>query len=88
MAHIVINVLRLDPCQTDTDYINIGGNARVSGMGVEDPPIDWNVDVPASALASTINSAIKDAAITQAELLEFTIGALDKKTLCGGAVGL
>lgn len=88
MAHIVINVLRLDPCQTDTDYVNIGGNARVNGMGVEDANIDWNVDVPCNAAAATINEAIRDAAITQAELLEYEIGVLDKKTLVGAAVGL
>lgn len=88
MAAITIYVNRLDPCQSEADYFNIGGNCRVEGMPIEDPNIDWNVDVPHDALSSAINTAIRDAAISQAELLEYTIGGLDKKTVFGGAVGL
>ena len=87
MADIIIHVTQIGGCEDDS-YINIGGYVRAGGMSAELGSVVWDVNVPANALAGTINSAIKDAAITQLELLEISVGALDKKTLLGGAVGL
>ncbi len=44
--------------------------------------VAWN------ALAAEVNAAIKDAAVQAAANAGYTVGALDKKTLIGGAVGL
>lgn len=87
MAHICIYITRIET-PADSDYVNVGGYCRLSGMAAENSNIDWNVDIPCNALAANANAAIRDAAITQAELQEYTVGALDKKTLYGGAVGL
>lgn len=63
----------------------IGGSAVVEG---HDDTLMWSVSVAWDALEATINTAIKDAAIAAAAAAGFTVGALDKKTLYGGAVGL
>jgi hypothetical protein len=87
MADIII---RIEACQTpaEGDVVKIEGMARCTGMTPEDMDITWSVDVDPGDLAATINDACKDAAIAAAEAREYTIGALDKKTLIGGAVGL
>jgi hypothetical protein len=69
-----------------------GGTVRLSGTvlvdGGEDP-LSWEVYVSFTALAASINDAIKTAAIEVVEAeTEFTVGVLDKKTLYSGAVGL
>lgn len=48
------------------------------------------LSIDMGALASTVNTAIRDAAIAQFEADEspLTVGALDKKTFVGGALGL
>lgn len=87
MASISIYVTGLSGSQ-DTSKHWVNGSAYVEGMDDAAAPITWNVEVPYDALSANVNDAIKDAAISQAELLEYTIGALDKKTLYGAAVGL
>jgi hypothetical protein len=62
--------------------------ARCTGMDPEDMDVTWSVEVDPGDLAATINAAVKDAAIAAAEVRGYTVGALDKKTLIGGAVGL
>ena len=87
MADIAIYIISIGGCD-DSDYVNVGGYARCTGMSAELGNIVWDVNIPLNSLASTANTAIKNAAIAAAEALEYTIGALDKKTLYGGAVGL
>jgi len=87
MADIVILVHGNGPAGSG-DNIRYSGSCRLSGMTPESEGVTWSVDVPPGALASTINTAIKDAAVAAAEAAEYTVGALDKKTLIGGAVGL
>ena len=87
MAHIVMLVHGYAPADSGDD-IRIQGSCRLSGMTPADESIGWSVDVAPGALAAAMNSAIKDAAIAAAELAGYTVGALDKKTLLGGAVGL
>lgn len=82
MAHLSIHVTSINGSE-DTDNINISGHGRVTGQSDQDPPINWNVDVAANAAAATIITAIRGAAIAAAEGMEFTVGALDKKTLYG-----
>jgi len=58
------------------------------GQTSEQGPYSFSVDVPRSALAATINAAIITAAVTACAARDITVGALDNKTLIGGAVGL
>lgn len=86
MSHISVFVGGMACFEGDLDLVTVSGEARVDGVnGVA----SWSVEVPFSALATTINDAIKDSAIAAAEAqLSVSIGALDKKTLYAGAVGL
>lgn len=88
MASIIIHVQSIgayDAVSTDVFYTGI---ARCSGMTSDDPSLSWNVQVSPESLAATINDAIKTVAIAVAAAAGITVGALDKKTLIGGAVGL
>lgn len=87
MADILILVCGYQSAQ-EGDDIRITGVARCTGMGLADPEIEWFAEVSPGALAATINAAIKAAAIDAAAVREYTVGALDKKTLLAGAVGL
>lgn len=90
MPAIVIVVNEYAQYDSDDSNMTIGGTyfcagtqaATGSGGG------SWSAVVPIDALASTINAAIKDAAIAAAAGYEITVGAQDKKTIIGGAVGL
>lgn len=71
------------------DDIVYTGRARCSGMGPTDGDITWMAIVDPASLATSINEAIKSAAIDAAlEQQSVTIGVLDKKTIIGGALGL
>lgn len=88
MAHIVIYHIQAGGYETGDD-VQYQGKARCSGMVAADPDVEWYANVSPSALAATINAAIKDAAIAAAlDQQDITVGALDKKTIIGGAVGL
>ena len=67
-------------------------DVRVSGRAIVEGAtelVTWYVDLAFSALATTKNTAIKNAAIQAAsDQLSITVGALDKKTLYSGAIGL
>lgn len=87
MADIVIFVFDIGAVASGDD-VQYSGGARCSGMTSTDPTIEWLTSVDPGALAATVNAAIKDAAIAAAADAGFTVGALDKKTLLAGAVGL
>lgn len=84
MAHIAIYVGSLALVNATT--LKADGIAVVSVA--DSDPITFQVEYAFSALAVTINNAIRDAAITAAEAAGHTIGALDKKTLYAGAIGV
>lgn len=87
MADLAIIVLGVANA-SDFASFEVDGNAIV-GNGVTGTFLTWTTPpVSYNALAATINAAIKDAAITAAAAAGFSVGALDKKTLFGGAVGL
>lgn len=89
MAHIVIFHIGVTPNYEGGDDLVYTGHARCSGMAPETPDLGWNIAVDPGALATTINTAIKDAAIAVAlSDNDITVGALDKKTIIGGAIGL
>lgn len=75
-----------------TNHVPAGSNGiTVSGMAHVEPNselLGWEVTVPWNALAATIQNAIKDAAIEQAELANYEVGILDRKILYSGPVGL
>lgn len=82
MAHIAIRVLNL---YIDSDILYINADVSASpGL----PATNFAVQVSPSALAATINAAVKDAAIARVEAEGYTVGVLDKKNIFGGAVGL
>lgn len=84
MAHIAIFVGSIGNGENGTLFIS--GEARLSDGG---DAVPWDLTVAHNALAATINTAIKDAAIAAADLAGHeAVGALDKKTLYAGAVGL
>lgn len=87
MADIIIRVSDFGHADSGSD-IFFSGTARTSDMVYTDAPVSWYTTTGYSALASTINSTVKNAAIAQASLDGWTVGLLDKKTLIGGAVGL
>lgn len=87
MASIVIVVGAIGPGSV-AGNINYSGFLRTSDMDPEDSHLDWEVVVAATALAATVNDAIKDAAIAVAEANNHDVDLLDKKTLICGAVGL
>lgn len=62
---------------------------RSSGMTHTSGDVLFDVVVAPNALAATVNSSIKDAALQAAQDYELgTVQLTDKKTLVGGAVGL
>lgn len=88
MADIVISVRPGLGAVESGDDVEYSGICRCTGMDNEDPSIEWTATADPGALASTINQAIKTAAISAADIAGYVVGALDKKTLLGGAVGL
>lgn len=66
--------------------VDVTGYAYVSGDYMDQIP--WTATVAMNALAATIQEACKDAAVAAAALVDQEVGALDKKTLYGGPVGL
>jgi len=69
----------------------VEGEIVLSGTAYASPDsgsIPWETTVSRGDLAATINAAMKTAAIAAADVAGYTVGALDKKTLLGGAVGL
>lgn len=67
------------------------GVLRIRGIAHSDGARDsfeWIADVAINAAAAVVNSAIKDAAVATAAQAGVTVGALDAKTLFGGAVTL
>lgn len=87
MADLIVQVVGMGP-GASSGSINYNGNCRASSMTNSDPNLYWNIDVPATALALTVNAACKDAGIAVCAANGFTIGLLDKKTIIGSAVGL
>lgn len=89
MADIVIYCQSVNAQSDSSDDIEYQGYCRCSGMDASDQSIPWVTGaVAVGALAATINDAIKAAAIVAAGDAGYTVDALDKKTLLGGAVGL
>jgi hypothetical protein len=84
MADIVIVVAMY--CGDEEDTIKYYGQARCSGMTLEDESINYEVHLPSTSSAVAINEAVKDAAVAAASVRGFTVGLLDKKILLGGAV--
>jgi hypothetical protein len=84
MAHIAIHVTDVDPRTAEGD-LTIAGVAFLSTDGGQ---VNWAAYVAYTALAATINGACMDAAIAAAQAAGYTVGALDKKTIWGGAIGL
>jgi hypothetical protein len=83
MAHIAIFVTWMD---YDSGNLAINGEVRWSGGATS---ASWSTSVAFDAASASINSAIKNAAITAAEAAgSGTVGALDSKTLYAGAMGL
>jgi len=82
MADIAILV---DGTSVNSGQLHLSCTAYVS-----DSPniIGFGVDISWNAVPSTINAAIKTAAIAAAADAGSTVGALDTKTLFGAAVGL
>jgi len=87
MAHIIIQVTGMGALENTSD-VYIGGNCRTSDMTSNDASVTWSAQVSPNALASAVNQAIKDAAVTAAGDAGHTVGALDKKNVLGGATGL
>lgn len=88
MASIVIHVTGMGGHNGNGD-LYVGGVCRTSDMVIEDPSVSFYATFAPTALAATINEAIKDAAITAAEAEGYgPVGLLDKKSVLGGAVGL
>lgn len=87
MADIVIYIGAVNPAPSGDDVL-YSGSARCSGMSPSSEDITWSVSVAPNALAATVNDTIKDAAINAADVAGYVVGALDKKTVIGGAVGL
>ncbi|MGH9966240.1 MAG: hypothetical protein ACREBG_00185 [Pyrinomonadaceae bacterium] len=83
MADMALILTNLDP--NGSGQLRLNGEGRASTDG---GTFYWQVDVNYDALAATINSAIKDAAISAAQAAGYTVGAFDKKTLYSAAVGL
>ena len=85
MAHLIVQIDGVVP--GGDDEVQVSGKAFTS----EAPHdlVQWYILANYNALAATINQACIAAAIAAVETeLEVSIGALDKKTLFGGAVGL
>lgn len=87
MADIMIFVGSIAP-SANGDDITIYGEARCSGMSDADSPVAFSCEVDPGALAATVNSAIKDAAVAAADVRGYTVGVGDKKNLLAGAIGL
>ena len=88
-SDIVIQVTGVSAASTENDDLEYSGSARCSGWTAYDSTVFWTTDpVSTSALAATVNAEIKEAAIAAADVAGCTVGALDKKTVLGGAVGL
>lgn len=84
MAHLVANVTDL---VMGDGVVHVEGQARTSDME-PDQWIFWEVDLAMDALAATNNQAIIAAAEAAVELESHDVGALDKRTLFGGATGI
>jgi hypothetical protein len=82
MADVIIYVNGIDAGEQASD-INYHGVAFC-----ENDPFSWAIDIPTNALAATVNATIKSVVIAGAEGHGHTVGALDKKTIVGAAVGL
>ncbi len=83
MSHIAIYI---DQIRTESGNLRLDGHAVLSDVG--SPDISWNTAISFTALSSTINAAVRDAAVDAAAVAGYTVGVLDKKTLFTGAVGL
>ena len=87
MAHIVMFISNIGADDTGSGVL-YGGYSRLSTMTSADASINFWVNQDANELAATVNAAIKTAAIDAATAAGYTVGALDKRTLIGAAVGL
>lgn len=87
MAHIVILVVSIGADDSGKGVV-YSGIARCSDMTKIDSQINWSVSVASDALADFTNTAIVNAAVAAALTAGVTVGALDRKTLVGAAVGL
>ena len=85
MAHMVA-IIGSTGCADGELFIS--GEARTSDMAESAQAVAFDLTVGYGDLASNINSAIKDAAVAACGTAGHTVGALDKKTLLGAAVGL
>jgi hypothetical protein len=83
MADLSMLVSGIEPGPSNNVRLNI-----VAFASPDSGTLTFNVDVAFNALATTVNDAIKDAGIAAADDAGYTVGALDKKTLFGGALGL
>lgn len=66
--------------------IQVGGDV----IATDGNTATWDTMVDGDDLAATMNNKMRDAAIDALAALDppVTVGALDKKTLIGGAIGL
>lgn len=88
MSSIIIFVNNVQTSEDSMDVL-ISGKIRGSEMTHANADYVFSAIVPVDALASTINATIKQAALDACNGWEYSaVGALDKKTLIGGAVGL
>lgn len=87
MADIVILVRGLGAVD-EGDDVAYSCIARCSGMNNQVASIEFEATAAQGALATTVNTAIKNAAVTAAGVAGYTVGALDKKMILGGAVGV
>lgn len=65
--------------------MRVRGTAHTEGAS---DPYEWIADVAIGASAPEVNTAIRDAAVAAAAGREVVVGALDTRTLFGGAVNL
>lgn len=82
MAHIVIYPSSIG---VDGSTLHISGVARCSDGGDE---FSWDASVAWTALQSAVNTAIQNAAVSAANNLGHSVGALDNKIILAGAAGL
>lgn len=86
MTDIVIKDVQTSPYAGEEGTIVLQGTV-IYGTGENDNCVFY-VYASRNDLAATINTSIKNAAVAACAEIDVIVGALDKKTLMGGAVDL
>lgn len=71
------------------DAFTVNGTLRMTGVAFVGPTgtqVVWAADTSSGSPTSTVNAAVRDAAIAAAAAAGFTVGPADQKTLIAGAV--